>query len=62
MKEDFIRMDGLNMKEVYFDQYCKDCANVTKSEEEDICNECLTECARPNSHKPINFTPKNPQS
>ncbi len=55
-------MDGLNMKEVYFDQYCKDCANVTKSEEEDICNECLTECARPNSHKPINFTPKNPQS
>lgn len=43
------------MKEVYFDQYCKNCVNVKLKDIEDPCNECLTEPVNLNSHKPLNY-------
>ncbi len=42
-------------KEVYFNEYCPKCVNWKKPEEEDPCNECLTEGGVPNSHKPTKF-------
>lgn len=50
-------MEG-KMKEVYFEQYCKTCTNKDTKETEDPCNECLTECARQDSHKPIRYVKK----
>ena len=43
------------MKEVYFGEYCKSCVNKNTKEYDDPCNECLTESARENSHKPIRY-------
>lgn len=48
-----------NWKEVWFGDYCKDCKYSDEAEDSDICNECLTECARLNSHKPVNFKEKD---
>lgn len=44
-----------NMKEVYFDQYCKTCKNEKIAETEDPCCECLGEGARQDSHKPARY-------
>ena len=44
-----------NMKEVYFDQYCKTCLHKDVKETEDPCCECLGEGARQDSHKPVNW-------
>lgn len=46
------------MKFVDFDEYCKHCKNKKMSENDDICNECLTISARENTHKPVNFEDK----
>ena len=43
------------MKEVSFYYYCKTCVNKDLKETEDPCNECLTEGARHNSHKPVKY-------
>lgn len=50
-------MDG-NMKEVYFNEYCKTCIHKNLKETEDPCNECLTEGARSESHKPVRYIGK----
>ena len=51
-------MEENNTKEVYFHEYCHKCIHEKLNEAEDICNECLNEPKNENSHKPVNFTPK----
>lgn len=43
------------MKEVYFNNYCPKCVNYKSDDIESVCNECLTNSAREDSHKPIHF-------
>ena len=43
-----------DMKEVDF-TYCLKCRHWTNSETEDPCNECLSNPANLNSHKPVRF-------
>lgn len=47
------------LKEVYFDQYCKSCKNWEKKECEDPCNECLGVPANTHSHKPVKYEGKD---
>ena len=47
-----------DLKEVYFDQYCKSCKNWEKKEHEDPCNECLAVPANVCSHKPVKYEEK----
>ena len=44
-----------NMKEVYFDQYCKTCLHKDVKDTERPCCDCLEECARQDSHKPARW-------
>ena len=46
------------LKEVYFDRYCSTCKHVNEPEHEDPCNECLTNPGNWDSHKPVNYKPK----
>lgn len=46
-------------KEVYFDQYCKQCNYKNLGESEPPCDECLRHSMNYHSHKPVNFE-KNP--
>lgn len=50
-------MDGKNdnLKEVYFDQYCKTCENRKKKEYESPCDSCLEEPSNQESHKPVYY-------
>lgn len=41
-----------NMKEVYFEHYCKTCEYFNKKEDEAPCDDCLSIPARFESHKP----------
>lgn len=43
------------MKIVHFDQYCEKCVHKDKKENEEPCNECLSEPAIQYSHKPVKF-------
>ena len=45
----------INMKEVYFDQYCKTCVHNKEKETEHPCCDCLEEPARQDSHKPAKW-------
>lgn len=49
-------------KEVYFDQYCKNCKLATAFDKDglltDKCEECLDNPSNTDSHKPINFKEK----
>lgn len=45
-------------KEVYFDEYCKTCANEKKKEDEEPCDECLSEPVNLDSHKPVRWKEK----
>ena len=47
-----------NYKEVYFHEYCKTCENEKSKDTDEPCNECLTEGARLNSHRPANWKEK----
>jgi hypothetical protein len=47
-----------NMKEVYFDKYCKTCKHKKVAESEDPCYECLEEPARQETHKPAHYEEK----
>lgn len=42
-------------KIVWYDRYCPTCKHKDLCETEDPCNECLTECAVIDSHKPIKY-------
>ena len=45
-------------KEVYFDEYCKKCMYEKLKDDEDPCNECLTNPVNTYSHKPVKFEEK----
>lgn len=43
------------IKEVYYDKYCKTCKHKDEAESCNKCNECLNQPYNINSHKPINY-------
>ncbi len=43
------------MREVDYATYCPKCKSFKVLETDEPCNECLTECAREGTKKPINF-------
>ena len=47
-------------KEVYFDQYCRECKHWKENDEgtDEPCNECLDNPINLESHKPIKFEKK----
>lgn len=47
--------DGYNEKEVYFGQYCVRCRFRKLPENEEPCEECLTNPMRYDSHRPLKF-------
>ena len=42
-------------KIVEFEKYCPSCKYLNEPEDEEPCNECLTEASNLDSHKPINY-------
>lgn len=48
-------MDHQSYKEVYFHEYCKSCKHKEVKENEEPCDECLSEPTNLNSHKPLNY-------
>lgn len=51
-------MNSEGYKEVYFEQYCKNCKHKDTNEADDPCDECLSEPMNIYSHKPINWEEK----
>lgn len=47
--------DGYNTKEVLYGNYCHVCKHRRLPENEEPCEECLTNSMRYASHKPIHF-------
>lgn len=47
--------DKSDIREVYFDKYCKLCVHKDKEENEKPCNECLSNPVNTNCHKPVMF-------
>lgn len=47
-----------DLKEVYFDKYCNTCEHSKLSQDNDICNECLSNPGNYDSHKPIRWKEK----
>lgn len=45
-------------KEVYYDQYCSKCKHKDLKDNEQPCNDCLSEPVNVHSHKPVNFKEK----
>ena len=45
-------------KEVYFDEFCSQCAFEENLESEKPCDECLEEPVNEYSHKPVKFMGK----
>lgn len=45
-------------REVDYATYCPKCVNFKVLETDKPCNECLTECAREGTVKPVNFKDK----
>lgn len=43
------------MREVDYATYCPKCKNFKVLETDEPCNECLTECVREGTVKPLNF-------
>ena len=41
-----------NIKEVYFDEYCRECKYKNLEEHEEPCCDCLSIGGREDSHKP----------
>lgn len=46
------------MREVDYATYCPKCKNFKVLETDEPCNECLTECAREGTAKPLKFEEK----
>ena len=44
-----------NYKEVYFGEYCTTCEHKNLKEEEDPCDECLSNPVNLYSHRPIKW-------
>lgn len=51
-------MEG-DMKEVYFDKYCKTCQYEKTKETDDPCYDCLNEPGNVDSHKPTRWEEKD---
>lgn len=51
-------MDYQDYKEVYFHEYCKTCKHKKVEENEEPCEECLSEPTNLHSHKPVNYEKK----
>lgn len=51
-------MEPENMKEVYFEKYCKTCRHEQKAEYEEPCDDCLEESVNLYSHKPVRWEEK----
>lgn len=49
----------LHDKEAYYYKYCKTCKNKNLPEDDDPCNECLSEPMNQGSHKPTRWEDKN---
>lgn len=47
-----------NLKEVYFNEYCKKCKHELKKEYETPCDECLNNPVNTYSHKPVKWEKK----
>ena len=47
-------MEGIN-KEVYFHKYCKLCRHKDTDENQQPCDECLSEPVNINCHRPVKF-------
>ena len=45
-------------KEVYFNQYCRNCEYEKQAEADDPCHDCLNEAVNAYSHKPVNWKEK----
>lgn len=45
-------------KEVWYDEYCKNCVHWQLTEAEEPCDECLNEPVNEDSHKPLYFEEK----
>lgn len=45
-------------KEVFYYKYCISCKHGAKKENEEPCDECLTEFSNEYSHKPIKWEEK----
>ena len=54
-------MSDIYLKEVRFDIWCPLCIyfDVDDTKGDEPCNECLTECARKNTTKPIKYKSNN---
>lgn len=52
-------MNNDGMKEVYFGLYCKTCEHYSKDQDQEPCNECLTEPMNQYSHKPVKWKAGN---
>ena len=50
-------MEG-DLREVYFDQYCKTCENWEKKEWDEPCDSCLAIPANTNTHEPVLYKEK----
>ena len=50
-------MEG-NLKEVYFDVFCKTCKHKDVKEHKEPCCECLAEAANVDSHRPVKWEEK----
>ena len=51
-------MDYQAYKEVYFNEYCKKCANEKVKDTDTPCAECLNEPLNWNTHKPVKYEEK----
>lgn len=47
--------DGYNLKEVYYHDYCYSCKYRATDENDDPCDECLSNPVNLASHKPVNY-------
>lgn len=47
--------DKSDIREVYFDKYCKLCVHKDKKENEDPCDACLSEPVNTNCQRPVMF-------
>ena len=54
-------MNDEEYREVDFEEYCQECRYKDYPEEEEPCNECLSESYNHESFKPINFKDVDPQ-
>lgn len=49
----------IQLKEVYFDNFCSQCEFKNNAENQTPCDECLEEPVNEFSHKPVKFKRKD---